>query len=153
MPSFAAAPLLWEVIATSAIAVVTQRSRSTRAETGTAQNARPMHARGGFADGSKNCCQLSTIISSSAFLTHWCRSFGRTRESCLRSCSKLQPPLYWKLQLIRNISAPRLDFSASCTLGDRLSNNTRTFIVSCRVVAFLETTRDGFPHDPISSCL
>src|SRR5262245_34225304 len=44
----------------------------------------------------------------------------------------------------------RLDSSASCTPGDRLSNSTLTFTVSCLVVAFLHSTPIGSPHDPIS---
>src|SRR5262249_27908346 len=152
MPSFAAAPLLWAGIVTRAIIAVTRPSRSTLVVTAIAQSARLMHERNGFSDGSKSCCRLSTTISS-AFLTHWCHSFGRTRESCLRFCSKPRPPLYWKWHLIRSILVPRLDSSASCTRGDRLSNSTLTFIVSCPVVAFPQSTPLASPQDLLSFSL
>src|SRR5690348_15852180 len=110
MPSFAAAPLLWAGIVTSAIIAVTRPSRSTLVVTAIAQSARLMHERSGFSEGSKSCCRLSTTISYSAFLTHWCHSFGRTRESRLRFCSKPRPPLYWKWHLIRKHLGAEIGF-------------------------------------------
>src|SRR5262245_54731682 len=76
MPLSAAAPLPWADIVTNAIIAVTRPSHSTRVVTAIAQNARPMHARSGFVTASKSCCRLFTTISSSAFLTHWCRSLA-----------------------------------------------------------------------------
>ena len=150
MPSFAAVPRPWAGIVTSAIVAVTRPSCSTVVVTAIAQSARPMHERSSSAVGNRSCCRRSTTISSLAFHTHWCPSFGRTRRSCFLSCSKPRPPLYWKWPPIPITWVRRLDSSASCTRGDRPCNSIPTFTASCPAAAFRPITHAGSLHEPIS---
>ena len=72
MPLSVAALRLLVAIATDAIAADINTSGFTRVVTATAQSARPMHERSGFATGSENCYPCPTFILSFAFPTCWC---------------------------------------------------------------------------------
>ena len=65
MPSSAAAPRHWAVIAISASAAAIRPSRSTRAAIGTAPSARGTRAQNGWRRVRLNCCPFRTSTSSS----------------------------------------------------------------------------------------
>ena len=150
MPSSAAAPRRWAVIAISASAAAIRPSRSTHVATGTARSARGTRVPSGWRRARLNCCPSRTFTSSSrcrmSFLLLSCRTSSCfticSTEPALPRCSNwLAIPGFWE---------PTSDSSACSIHGGRTSSRTLTQDARhYHLLRFQRIGWAGLPRDPL----